>query len=118
MTTFQVQSWFHGRQQSDPLKDASSPNSPEKFSVAPEAPLNKACKSSPAYKGNWIVDVLLVIRDSMILFLGIKTFLYLTTPIFFFEPLRGFEKLSGQISVPGLIEQVKLKECRVIYYGL
>lgn len=54
----EVQSWFHSRQQSNPLKDASSPNSPEKFSVAPEAPLNKAFKSSPAYKGETTPDLL------------------------------------------------------------
>ncbi|KAE9459152.1 hypothetical protein C3L33_08944, partial [Rhododendron williamsianum] len=50
----EVQSWFHNRKQSYPLMDASSPNSLEKLSVAPEGPLNKVYKSPQVSNGNLI----------------------------------------------------------------
>ncbi|XP_058223618.1 protein SAWADEE HOMEODOMAIN HOMOLOG 1-like isoform X2 [Rhododendron vialii] len=53
----EVQSWFHNRKQSDPLMDASSPNSLEKLSVAPEGPLNKVYKSPQVSNGETIPDL-------------------------------------------------------------
>lgn len=73
MITLQVQSWFHNRKQSYPLMDASSPNSLEKLSVAPEGPLNKVYKSPQVSNGNLIFGVLSVLRD-MILIQGLWLF--------------------------------------------
>ncbi|KAF7139198.1 hypothetical protein RHSIM_Rhsim07G0145900 [Rhododendron simsii] len=53
----EVQNWFHNRKQSDPLMDASSPNSLEKLSVAPEGPLNKVYKSPQVSNGETIPDL-------------------------------------------------------------
>ena len=56
---YQVQSWFQDRQQSNPLEDASLLNPSEKWTVVPEACLNKAYESALASKeGNLISGLL------------------------------------------------------------
>ncbi|GFY96936.1 shaker pollen inward K+ channel [Actinidia rufa] len=55
----EVQSWFQDRQQSNPLEDASLLNPSEKWTVVPEACLNKAHESALASKeGEKVMDLL------------------------------------------------------------
>ncbi|XP_057504272.1 protein SAWADEE HOMEODOMAIN HOMOLOG 1-like isoform X2 [Actinidia eriantha] len=54
----EVQSWFQDRQQSNPLEDASLLNPSEKWTVVPEACLNKAYESALASKeGEKVMDL-------------------------------------------------------------
>ncbi|KAL7187659.1 hypothetical protein ACSBR1_037676 [Camellia fascicularis] len=54
----EVQSWFQDKQQAYPLKDASSPNPPDKLSVVPEVcPLKKADEKPQASKGTSIAPL-------------------------------------------------------------
>ncbi|KAL6985471.1 hypothetical protein U1Q18_018847 [Sarracenia purpurea var. burkii] len=54
----EVQSWFQERQQSHPVKFASSPNSNLELSVVPEAiPLNEAHETPQAFKGEKVPDL-------------------------------------------------------------
>ncbi|KAE9452323.1 hypothetical protein C3L33_15774, partial [Rhododendron williamsianum] len=53
----EVQCWFHDRQRSHPLKDASSPKPPKKSSLPEAIPLKEAHEGCQASKGEEVPDL-------------------------------------------------------------
>ncbi|KAF7112376.1 hypothetical protein RHSIM_RhsimUnG0235600 [Rhododendron simsii] len=62
----EVQCWFHDRQRSHPLKDASSPNPPKKSSLPEAIPLKEAHEGRQA-KALWKVSLISAFFDDVIL---------------------------------------------------